>query len=122
MCNIKCFDIVESVTDEATTRFSPYFHEHGERKAILKQYCEAIDILCYLFDGESIEVEVDETKLTISIRLKCPEIRMEPKNKLFLQLAERTTALNFYPNENENGIIIEFVFPSIWEIIHKDIN
>ena len=121
MCNIKCFDIVETVIDEAATRFSPTFHEKEERKAILKQYCEAIDILCNLFVGESIEVEIDEIKMTISIRMECKEIRMDPKNKLFIQLAERAIALNFSPNDDGNGIIIEFVFPSIWEINQKDI-
>ncbi len=117
MCTIKCFDIVETVTDEATARFSPIFHEHEERKTILKQYCEAIDTLCELYRGESIEVGVNEIKMTISIRMEFQEIRMEPENKLFLQLAERTTTLIFSPNENGNSIIIEFVFPSIWEHI-----
>lgn len=115
MSAVKCFDVVESVTEEATQRFAPVFTENQERKDILKQYCEAIDQLIDDISGSSIEVEVDEIKMTISIAIGCEEIIIYPDNDLFYKLAERALVIKFYPDEDDQSMVMEFVFPSIWE-------
>ena len=115
MNSIKCFDVAKMVIEEATNRFAPIFKEVSERKDTLQQYCEAIDDLCNQFGGISYEVEVDEIAMTISIRVDCTDIHISGNNKTFLQLAERAITIAFAPGENSKNIIMEFVFPSIWE-------
>lgn len=115
MANIKCFSVVESVTDEATKRFGAMFHENADRKTILKQYCEAIDKIIDDISGNSIEVDVDEIKMTISIAIGCDEVIVYPEDNLFYQLAERSITIKFYPDEDDGSMVLEFVFPGIWE-------
>lgn len=52
---VNCFDIVQMVTDEASAQFAPLFCENKEAKAILHQYCDAIDVLAREFDEELYE-------------------------------------------------------------------
>ena len=59
MALVNCFDVVEMVTEEATSRFAPLFRENREAKNVLHQYCEVLDALAQEFNGESFEVEVD---------------------------------------------------------------
>lgn len=40
--------------DEASAQFAPLFCENKEAKAILHQYCDAIDVLAREFDGGHI--------------------------------------------------------------------
>lgn len=115
MPKIKCFDVVESVIDEATTRFAPTFRENKDNKHILKTYCDALDKIIDDISGNSIEVEVDEIKMTISIAIGCDEVIIYPENDLFYKLAERSVTLGFYPDEDDGSMVMEFVFPSIWE-------
>lgn len=51
---VNCFDVVQMVTDEASAQFAPLFCENKEAKAILHQYCDAIDVLAREFDGGHI--------------------------------------------------------------------
>ncbi len=111
---VSCFDVVTMVTDEATTQFSPYYRENQERKEILQQYCEAIDVLAKEFDGESFEVEVDDIKMTISIRMECPDMVIQGSDHPFYALAERALSIGFSHGEGDT-VAVEFVFPSIWE-------
>ena len=111
---IKCYDVVESVIEEATKRFIA-FKENQESKNILKQYCEVIDKIVEDIAGNSIEVEVDEIKMTISIIIGCDDLVVEPDNKLFYQLSERAISLSFYSDEDDGSMVVEFEFPSIWE-------
>lgn len=111
---VSCFDVVTMVTDEATAQFSPLFRENKERKAILRQYCDAIDMLAKEFDGESFEVEVDDIEMTISIKMECPDMVIQGSANPFYALAERAVSIGFSHGEGDT-IIVEFVFPSIWE-------
>ena len=115
MSKIKCFDVVESVVEEATKRFSPIFVENGEAKSILKQYCEVLDSIVDDVSGSSIEVEVDEIKMIITVSIGCSEIIVYPDNDLFYKIAQRSIAIGFRAGEDPESIVVDFVFPSIWE-------
>lgn len=52
---VNCFDVMQMVTDEASAQFAPLFCENKEAKAILHQYCDAIDVLAREFDEELYE-------------------------------------------------------------------
>lgn len=115
MSKIKCFDVVESVVDEATERFAPTFVENSKNKSILKSYCEALDSIIEEISGTSIEVEVDEIKMSITVSIGCNEIIVYPESELFYKITERATAVGFRISEDPDSIVIDFVFPSIWE-------
>ena len=114
MAFVKCFDVVTMVTDEASAQFSPSFRENKERKQILEQYCGILDKLAEEFDGESFEVEVDEIKMTVVVRMECPDIIIQSHDHLFYKLAMHALSVRF-SHVNSNAMAIEFVFPSIWE-------
>lgn len=114
MAAIKCFDVVEMVVEEASRQFTPLFRENAERKGVLKEYCAAIDELAEDFNGESFEVSVDDIKMTISIKLECPDILIQSKEHPFYELVKRSTELHVSHGDGDN-LAVEFVFPSIWE-------
>lgn len=110
----KCFDVVSMVVDEATSQFAPIWKENEEKKEILEQYCEVIDSLSNEFDGESFEVDVDDIKMTISIKLECQDMTLRSKNHKYYELAQRAVSFGLSVSESGN-LVVEFVFPSIWE-------
>lgn len=111
---VKCFDAVEMVTDEATKRFAPMFREDPEAKDILREYCDALDSMTPDFDTESFEVEVDEIKMTIAIRMECGEIVVTNQEHVLYKLMQRALSVKFYHGDGDT-IVAELVFPSIWE-------
>ena len=115
MAIIKCVDIVGMIVDEATKRFSPIMIEDSEKKETLNQYCNVIDNLIEEFDGDSIEVNVDEINMTISIKMFCDEITIETKSHPFYELIKRSLSVNFSYERKDNNMSVEFVFPSIWK-------
>lgn len=111
---VKCYDTVSMVIDEATSRFAPLWKENRESKRILAQYCRVIDDLVNEFDGESLEVDVDEIQMTISIKIECQDITLESQKHKYYGLASRAVSFGFSVSNNGN-LVVEFVFPSIWE-------
>lgn len=115
MPEIRCFDITEMVLDEATEQFSPIWVVDEEKKKVLKQYCEALDILSEEFNGQAFEVDVDEVKMTISIKMFCEEITVYEEPHLFYDLGGRALSMSFSYSEEDDTMAVEFVFPSIWK-------
>lgn len=112
--NIKCFDTVSMVVDEAKERFAPFHKINEERYEILKEYCDATDILIKETDAESLEAEVDEIEMTVSVTIECRELEVSHENDIFTQLAERAVSVEFY-NSGSDLTGIKLTFPSIWE-------
>lgn len=109
----KAFDVVSTVIEEANQRFAPIWEPDKEKTDILKQSCEAIDILIIEFDGESLDVEVDEEKMLIYIQLECREITIESKEHRCYDLIQRSVSFGFSRTNNDT-MLLELVFPSIW--------
>ena len=112
---INCFDVVDVVVQEATERFAPVWEVNTRRYNVLKQYCSIIDSLSDRFGGESYEVEIDETKMTISIKLECLDMTIKSVTQIFYGLADQAEPANFTSNPENGNLIVEFVFPSIWK-------
>lgn len=112
----KTFDVVSTVIEEANKRFAPIWEPDKEKTDILKQYCEAIDILIKEFDGQSLDVEVDEEKMLICIKLECSEITIERKEHRCYDLIQRSVSFGFSGTNNDT-MILELVFPSIWNMV-----
>lgn len=116
---ICCYDVVNIVTDEATKQFSYRWKENEECKKILKQYCGVIDSLADDFGGKYFEVGVDDMDMTISIKMECPDCRIDSIQHNYYKLIQKTVAFGFSHSEEGDGIILEFVFPSIWNSWRK---
>lgn len=115
MQKIKCYDVVGMIVDEATRQFSPFWIENSEKRDILKQYCEALDLIGDECDADSFEVEVDDINMTISIKVITPEIIIENKNHVFYSLMKRAIKVEFSHDSETEDACVEFVFPSIWD-------
>ena len=111
---VKCFDAVTMVTDEATSQFAPMWRENKESKRILEQYCRAIDALSGEFGGMSFEVEADDIKMTITIKLECSDMTIKAQKYKYYELAQRALSFGFSVSESGN-LVAQFVFPGIWE-------
>lgn len=116
MDNIKCFEVVVPIVDEATSQFAPLWVLNRERYDILLQYCDAIDNLSNEFHGEAIEVEVDDINMTISISLECWDMKLSSTSHIFYRLYERAISSSF-SSSGDGNLCIKFIFPSIWEKI-----
>lgn len=114
MSFVTCFDIVSMVVEEATSQFAPLWKLNDENYKILEQYCGVLDALAEEFDGESFDVEVDDIKMTISIKLECQDITIESQQHKYYELAQHALSFSFSASENDT-MIAEFVFPSVWE-------
>lgn len=112
--NIRCFDVVSMVTDEATSQFAPLWKANNEKIEILKQYCEVIDLLAEEFGGESFDVEVDDIAMTITIQMECQDMTLESQRHKYYSLAQRAISFGF--SVTDEGLLnVKFVFPSIWD-------
>ncbi len=111
---IKCFDVVSMVVNEATSQFAPLCKINEEKYEILKQYCEVIDSLVVEFDGESLDVEIDDIEMTITIKIECQDIVIKSQNHNFYSLAQRAIEFGFSATE-EGLLCAKFVFPSVWD-------
>ena len=112
---IKCYDIVESITDEATRKFGHLFTENEDRKNMLAYYCSLIDDIIDVISGNSLEVEVDEIGMTISIAIGCEENSMSIDDDLLSNLSDLSLDVYTYLDEDRGDTMIKFVFPGIWE-------
>lgn len=111
---IKTFDVASMVIEEANDRFAPIWEPNEEKCRILEQYCGAIDALIKDFDGESLDVEVDEIKMTICIQIECADMTIEACEHKYFELIQRANSFGFKATGNDT-MLVEFVFPSIWD-------
>lgn len=108
-----CFDVVQMVTDEASAQFAPLFCGNKEAKAILHQYCDAIDVLAREFDGVTFEASVHDESTEVSVKFERPDIVIRTQTHRFDDLVERSNAVRFSHGEGDTAAV-EFVFPGIW--------
>lgn len=117
MSFVKCFDVVEMVTDEATAQLAPRYRENPEAKDILREYCQAIDQIAREFRGEYFEASLDELGNRIQISLGCHAILCSKKHILH-ELIDRAICFSVIPAED--GLLeLELVFPSIWRRVRR---
>ena len=112
---INTFNVLSEVLNEASKQFGGTWKVSQNKLDVLKQYCAAIDLLCEEVDASALETSVDDIKMTISIKVQCPEVVIKTKENLFYMLMSRTVRTDFSQIDGE--LLIDFVFPSIWEHI-----
>lgn len=112
MSFIKCFDVVEMVTTEATEQFGKLLAESDEKKQWLKECCEKIDIIAEQFGGVSYETEVDDETMDITVSLVCGEFETDKSSTVFYGLMRDAKKVTF--KSCDDGIQINFIFDGIW--------
>lgn len=112
---IKCFDVVNMVVEEGSNQFKPLWKVDQEKLDILHEYCDAIDGILKEFDGDSIDVDIDDIKMTICITVECEDLTIESKEHQFHQLVERAIGFGFEKSKEREAMCVKFVFPSVWD-------
>ena len=111
----KCFPIVMLAVESANDDFSPAYRLVQERVDILKQYCNAVDLLISQRDGDGFDFDVDRTDKTILMSFRLTDIEVFNKEKdLFPQLASRALRFSLEHADN-NRVLVSLVYPSLWE-------
>lgn len=112
---VKCFDVVNMVVEEASEQFKPIWRVDNDKLDILHEYCDAINGILKEFDGDSIDVDIDDIKMTISITIECEDLTIESKEHQFHQLVERAVKFGFSKSTEREAMCVNFVFPSVWD-------
>lgn len=111
---IKCYDVAEEIFEEASKQFAPLFVENAEKKDAVKSYCEVIDRLAEEFNGESLEIDVEDISMKIHIRLGCPDVLIQSEDHELYQLAAFADSVALTHGDDGN-LLIDFAFPGIWD-------
>jgi len=64
-------------------------------------------------DAESIEVEIDDTKMAIIVSIECISMEVDNKSHVFHELAKRAVSFGF--SESDGNTVVKFVFSGIWD-------
>lgn len=113
---VKCFDVVSMVVNEATSQFAPLFKVDDEKYDILKQYCEAFDKMAEEFQGEAFGIDIDDETMTVSVSITTPDMIIDKPHHLCCELAKRALQIDFNKDdEYEDMVCTTFMFPGIWE-------
>ena len=111
---MKSYDIVESVTDEATKQFLG-MREIPTRKEFLKNICEDIDALIERTEAESFSVDIDESAMDVILCVTCPEVIAEERDHPLHQVLVNTKSFTLRKSQNiEDGIECQFRVQGIW--------
>ena len=111
---MKSYDIVESVTDEATKQFLG-MREIPTRKEFLKNICEDIDALIERTEAESFSVDIDESAMDVILCVTCPEVIAEERDHPLHQVLVNTKSFTLRKSQDiEDGIEFQFRVQGIW--------
>ena len=111
---MKSYDILESVTDEATKQFLG-MREIPTRKEFLKNVCDDIDALIKRTEAESFSVDIDESAMDIILCVTCPEVIAEERDHPLHQVLVNTKSFSVRKSPDvEDGIEFQFRVQGIW--------
>ena len=110
------YDIVESVTDEATKQFLG-MREIPARKEFLKNVCEDIDVLIAQAEAKSFSVDIDESTMDIILCVTCPEVIAEERDHPLHQVLVNTKSFAVRKSRDvEDGVEFQFRVQGIWGV------
>lgn len=109
----RCFNAVSKEVERADNMFFPLWEIDDERLDILREYCEAIDGFIPEFDGEFLDVNVNDD-MGIEIKAAFQLISVGRMPHRFYDTANRAVSLRFSA-DNDCRVVVEFEFPSLWE-------
>lgn len=108
------YDIVESVTDEATKQFLG-MRESQARKDFLRDVCKDIDTLIERTEASSLSVNIDENTMDVDLCVSCLEIVVEERNHPLHQVLVNAKSFAVQKSQDaEDEVELRFRFPGIW--------
>lgn len=110
---VKCYDVAEMVTEEATEQFGSLLKVDEEKQKELKECCEMVDSIAEKFGGISYEVKVDDETTEIIVSLVCEEFEVDTTSDDFYGLMRKAKKVGFKSYEKEH-LQIDFIFNGIW--------
>lgn len=111
---IKCRDIASAVIEEATSRFSPLWVVGEEKYSCFNKYCDIFDVIVKEFDAESLEVKVNEEKMTIVVSVECIDVNIDGNNNSLCDLIGIASSTSF-SKVKDGDLRVSFVFPGVWD-------
>ena len=70
MRNLKSYDVLETIIQDANERFSPLWKQNAEKTKAVKGFCDLIDCFICKTNAETLEVEIDEITMEIMMSVK----------------------------------------------------
>lgn len=114
MSSIRTFDVVEMLIDEATEQFRNHWVVSEKHRNSLKASCALIDRLVSEFDCESVEADINDDTLKLTVSIVCPDIVLEyGRTHPFFTLIQNAESFSF--SAVEDSIRVDFVFAGLWE-------
>lgn len=111
---INSYNIVESVTDEATKQFLG-MRESPARKEFLKNVCSDIDALIEHAEADSFSVSIDEDRMDVILCMSCLEVVAEERNHpLYQVLVNAKSFMIQKSHDADDEVELQFRFPGIW--------
>lgn len=110
---VKCYDVAEMVTEEATKQFGSLLKVDEERQQDLRECCEMVDVIAEKFGGISYEVEVNDETTDITVSLVCGEFEVDTTSDDFYGLIRKAKKVGFKSYKKEN-LRLDFTFNGIW--------
>ena len=108
------FDVAQMVFDDANERFAPPFVMKEDRMEIFRQYCSVVDRILKEFNGETLEISVDEISMCVSVKLGIDKLIVDcPERSLIMELLSRAESFAMEGGD-DSPLLLTLVFPSLW--------
>ena len=107
MSFVTCFDAVSFVLDDAQERFGASWKLNNNELKRLKLDCSEMDAVVQEFNCESVEAEIDEETMELTVSLACEEMTFEyGRSNPFFKVIQRTSAFGF--KQSDDGNLVAF--------------
>ena len=109
------FDVAQMVFDDANERFAPPFVMKEDRMEIFRQYCSVVDMILKEFNGETLEISMDESSMQITVRIGIDSLIVDrPERSLIMELLSGAESFAIEKGD-DSPLLLTLVFPSLWE-------
>lgn len=111
---VSCYDAISMVLDDALTRFGTGWRLNQDALKRLKADCRDLDAVVQDFNCDSIEAEVDEETMELSVSLFCDEMTLEyGRTHPFFAAIRHAKSFGFR-NSGEDGIVVTIIFGNLF--------
>lgn len=109
---MECFDLLKMVVEEADAQFGTLWTIEEERLAILKDYCDGLDLVVDENPIHTFSAEVDP--ISGEITLVVGGTFLDARPRILGALLLRAARYRIDADE-QNDVWVALVFPSLWE-------
>ena len=114
MSLVSTYDVVDMVVEEASLQFGMQWGIPEDKRKSLQTDCALIDRLVSEFYCESVEAEIDDETMKLTVSIVCPDMILEyGRTHPFFALIQNTESFSF--SAVEESLLVNFVFAGLWE-------